>query len=187
MSEKPKIYAEDLADSVQLPSGYGMPERILAGVFDNERIEYIRADVAQSQPDAANRRIAELEALVDNATAFFRTPHGEWLYGDESTPLVERIKAMAFEMDARIAELEAAQTWVSVDKRLPDDEDNGVIAWTNNASDYSSFNFDLAFYHKQFGWLMATEWEHGDPTVTHWMPLPPPPATGSKAMEKRDE
>ena len=94
--------------------------------------EYVRSDVAQAQLDAAN---------------------------------------------ARIAELEAAQRWVSVDERLPDDEDNGVIAWTNNASEYSSYNFDLAFYHKNFGWLMATEWEHGDPTVTHWMPLPPPPVT----------
>ena len=186
-----------------------MPERLYLeegdyrNVYEDSTVpwtggtEYIRADVAQSQLDAARadaidernrqaayiahlqQRIAERDARINELVALVEadaasTETYKRLIRELQKSDDEKHKQLAA-ANARIAELEAAQQWVSVDERLPDDEDNGVIAWTNNASEYSSYNFDLAFYHKNFGWLMATEWEHGDPTVTHWMPLPPPP------------
>lgn len=135
------------------------------------------------QLDAANARIAELEAEYklhrEASLADFLKQ------SDEHKSEIERLKSrVAFdcrqllaERDARIAELEAALAWVSVDERLPSDEDEGVIVWTNNGSDYKFYNYDIGFYHEKIGWLLSTEWEHGDPTVTHWMPLPPPPVT----------
>lgn len=46
-------------------------------------------------------RIAELESELARVHAFFRTPHGEWLYGDDNTPLYDRVQGLFFEMDAR--------------------------------------------------------------------------------------
>lgn len=138
-----------------------MPERIYAGTWPGYwystahllTTEYIRADVAQA-------RIAAAE--------------------DMATQAVQAAVTKQAQLDAankRIAELEAAQRWILVGERLPNDEDEGVIVWTNNGSDYKFFNYDIGFHHEKFGWLLSTEWEHGDPTVTHWMPLPPPPVT----------
>lgn len=90
---------------------------------------------------------------------------------------ISELRAQLDAANERIAELEAAQRWILVGERLPNDEDEGVIVWTNNGSDYKFFNYDIGFHHEKFGWLLSTEWEHGDPTVTHWMPLPPPPVT----------
>ena len=122
--------------------------------------ERVRSEMLQAQLDAANARIAALEHMQKLST--------------ESLEISERLLK---EKDARIAELEAAQAWVSVDERLPNDEDEGVIVWTNNGSDCKFYNYDIGFYHEKNGWLLSTEWEHGDPTITHWMPLPPPPVT----------
>lgn len=115
----------------------GMPERVLlefdaygdnycgveygteyAKSFLRRVTEYIRADVAAAQLAERDARIAELEAAQHEATSFFLTPHGEWLWGEKETPLVERIKAMAFEMDAKIAELEADLDAISKAFRL---------------------------------------------------------------------
>ena len=96
---------------------------------------------------------------------------------NEHRAYIAELQAQLDAVNARIAELEAAQAWVSVDERLPNDEDEGVIVWTNNGSDCKFYNYDIGFYHEKNGWLLSTEWEHGDPTVTYWMPLPPPPVT----------
>lgn len=90
---------------------------------DDESIEYIRADVAQAQLDAAN---------------------------------------------ARIAELEAVQRWVSVDERLPDTADR-VLVYSN---DYDGKGFYIENCDAWFDVL-----HHHIHGVTHWMPLPPPPVT----------
>ena len=167
--------------------------------YNMDAINEHRAHIAelQAQLDAANARIAELEAEYklhrEASLADFLKQ------SDEHKSEIERLKSrVAFdcrqllaERDARIAELEAAQAWVSVDERLPSDEDEGVIVWTNNGNDckfynYDNriipenkfYNYDIGFYHEKNGWMLWTEeWEHGDPTVTHWMPLPPPPVT----------
>ena len=67
-------------------------------------IPYIRADVAAAQLDAANARIAELEASC---------------IGYRHVAETEADRSL--ELEKRIAELEAAQRWVSVGERFPDD------------------------------------------------------------------
>ena len=159
----------------------------------NEHRQYISE--LRKQLAERDARIAELEAEMHAIRFAAHMPndyeHGlpSWinqhLYGKlvdwtdvDGLPIrrSEDVEHM-IRQNRRIAELEAAQAWVSVDERLPNDEDEGVIVWTNNGSDYKFYNYDIGFYHEKNGWLLSTEWEHGDPTVTHWMPLPPPPVT----------
>lgn len=69
--------------------------------------------------------------------------------------------------NARIAELEAAQAWVSVDERLPDVDE--VLAYSKDEWGYDVWEID-SYSLMQRRWL-------NDATPTHWMPLPPPPVT----------
>ena len=116
-----------------------MPERISAyiggsglGCFELHpniplTTEYIRADVAQAQLDAANKRIAELEA---------------------------------------------AQQWISVDERLPEPGDI-VLACL---PDYEELVIVNKWPKRQATSRVGSSW-HESSRVTHWMPLPPPPVT----------
>ena len=115
--------------------------------------------------------IAELRAQLAERDARIAEELGD------ANERIAQLNGLLAKADARIAELEAAQRFIPVDERLPSDEEEGSLVWTNNGSDCNSYNYDIGFHHEKFGWLLSTEWEHGDPTVTHWMPLPPPPVT----------
>ena len=83
-------------------------------------------------------------------------------------------------LNARIAELEAAQRWIPVSERLPECEKDVLVFW-GKASDGSKIDW--------FGTAWRNECDDGkwctDPIVpTHWMPLPEPPIVYGKVCEE---
>ena len=60
------------------------------------------------------------------------------------------------------------QEWVSVDERLPDDNDR-VIAFRPNESETSAYKYCV-----MWGWSVKVSLKHHI-GITHWMPLPEPP------------
>jgi hypothetical protein len=77
--------------------------------------------------------------------------------------------AQLAERDARIAELEAGQAWVSVDERLPAPFVMSLFVNANSGNE------------PRCGYVnRGDKWKNPDGTAvqrgpTHWMPLPPPP------------
>lgn len=69
--------------------------------------------------------------------------------------------------ESRIAELEAAQRWIPVSERLPEEDDGYCLICVD--FDYIT----MAYYDKKYGWNGQFEGWNG--TITHWMPLPEPP------------
>ena len=59
------------------------------------------------------------------------------------------------------------QEWVSVDDRLPDDNDR-VIAFRPNEPETSSYKYCV-----MWGWSVKASLKHRG--ITHWMPLLEPP------------
>jgi hypothetical protein len=94
--------------------------------------------------------------------------HGE---GWHNIPYIRADVAAAqlAERDARIAALEAAQAWVSVEERLPEDDDE-VLTYKRDGHGYYTWWVD-SYSPIQRRWVDGS-------TPTHWMPLPPPPVTG---------
>ena len=60
------------------------------------------------------------------------------------------------------------QEWVSVDERLPDDNDR-VIAFRPNESETSAYKYCV-----MWGWSVKVSLKQHR-GITHWMPLPEPP------------
>lgn len=119
-----------------------MPERITQRDERHRPVEYIRADVAQA-------RIAAAEDMATQAVQAAVTK-----------------QAQLDAANARIAELEAAQAWVSVDERLPELIVDVLVADSDMVA---------AGYLRKGGTWNVYGWS-GE-YVTHWMPLPPPPVT----------
>ena len=113
--------------------------------------EYIRADVAAAQLAERDARIAELEGHC---------------IGYKHVAETEADRSL--ELEKRIAELEAAQRWVSVGERLPE-----VGQWVLVRIDAET----LVFEFMGRGWRNEDEYIFAVSDVTHWMPLPPPPVT----------
>lgn len=81
-------------------------------------------------------------------------------------------------LNARIAELEAAQRWIPVSERLP--EFNKVVAVIDMSDKDSHLCnvYETAILVEvrgdtRFGFIGHSGWDSSD--VTHWMPLPQPP------------
>ena len=63
--------------------------------------------------------------------------------------------------------------WVSVDERLPEDEQDVFVYGIENGSPF----WDATYYRQHSGeppYWGCTGFDH-ESEVTHWMPLPPPP------------
>ena len=174
-----------------------MPERITLRDERHRPVEFIRADALRTKlggyHDSDLLSLAEsLRTFHDNAEATMEKMQAQLAERDAKIAELETDRSISVNVAedfyalcqqwqdenaairARIAELEAMQRWISVDERLPEPLVS-VLVWTDDSSFDNSDNFDLGFHQKDHGWLLAMEWEHGDPTVTHWMPLPPPP------------
>jgi hypothetical protein len=102
---------------------------------------------------------------------------------DESNQLQDLLVAKAAanynEQQKRIAELEADSRWVSVEDRLPELEDNSVLAVFPDGS------IDMVHIVDYFEPITAGRDKAGKQLythyyltekITHWMPLPTPPA-----------
>lgn len=72
-------------------------------------------------------------------------------------------------LNARIAELEAAQRWIPVSERLPEKQ-KLTIGFTDN----SAYVFFEIVNDDEMG-LVMYPYQNRKGTVTHWMPLPTPP------------
>ena len=59
------------------------------------------------------------------------------------------------------------QDWISVDERLPDDNDR-VIAFRPNESETSAYKYCV-----MWGWSVKASLKHRG--ITHWMDMPQPP------------
>ena len=97
------------------------------------------------------------------------TAHGD---GWHNIPYIRADVAAAqmAEHDARIAELEAAQAWVSVDERLPELNER---VWV--FTDWSLMEFQAATWAKDV--TGVERWIGATGNVTHWMRKFPPPVT----------
>ena len=72
------------------------------------------------------------------------------------------------QVDYLIAHGVTVQEWISVDERLPDDNDR-VIAYRPNESETSAYKYCV-----MWGWSVKVSLKQHR-GITHWMPLPEPP------------
>lgn len=74
-------------------------------------------------------------------------------------------------------EAPAASPWISVDDRLPEDEQDVLVIASGRPREHLILDnaYELATFYDGEGWLLDAypEWE--DPQVTYWMPLPERP------------
>ena len=96
------------------------------------------------------------EKLVELLTEF---------YGCD--PMYYGVDALAIAQHL-IAHGVTAQEWISVDERLPDDNDR-VIAFRPNESETSAYKYCV-----MWGWSVKVSLKQHR-GITHWMPLPPAP------------
>jgi hypothetical protein len=103
----------------------------------------------------------------------------EW--GQDSDAIEDRDAKLSFmtkmytylQAAALIREQPAEPAWIAVEDRLPEVE--GKVLVHCRSADPDSPLITTAWYHPEEGeWtLMASYWI---PAISHWMPLPPPPA-----------
>lgn len=74
------------------------------------------------------------------------------------------------QQQARIAELEAGKTWISVKDRLPDEQGDYLVVRRLPIRAVT-----LAWYAGENGWLALDGGFYTDEAITHFMSLPEPP------------
>ena len=118
----------------------------------------------------------------------------EWAHGNEwETPITlgDHLDAAAAALEAadkRIAELEAAQRWISVSERLPEkppDYFKDGHWWMVSGEDFIVADSDGKVYeahwtygcsHQNYFWYVNSLTPLTN--ITHWQPLPRPPQKG---------
>lgn len=77
----------------------------------------------------------------------------------------------------RLEELTASSPWISVNERLPEDEQGVLVIVSGRPREHLALDntHELATFYAGEGWLLEAypEWEN--PQVTYWMPLPESP------------
>ena len=102
--------------------------------------------------------------------------------------VIESLTARLEAAEKRIAELEAAQRWMSVEERLPDDAGSYLVyyhEWSNGdfLPKYDDYRIRVMRFMNNGKWRMpvCTDKRCEADTnreVTHWQPLPQPPQKG---------
>ena len=87
------------------------------------------------------------------------------LNGQEIIELMEQY-AEQFKAEQK----QSAGVWVKASERLPEDQLN-----KDNATDILIWNGDRQFAVYRHGEFLKRDWPSHWRSVTHWMPLPPPP------------
>lgn len=85
----------------------------------------------------------------------------------------EELARKIMQMHARIAELEAAQRWIPVSERLPEDGETVFVIIHDGFERFENGNevARLTYLGNGNWW----SWGRERYVVTHWMPLPNPP------------
>jgi hypothetical protein len=147
----------------------------------NENIELRRMNdlhVAQNARDACE--LAALQEYLDEAVKFWSESvqrARKWIDGSAPMQEIAQLIDDYNAKNARVAELEAAARWVSVDERLPD-EGQFVFVYCRSLDAVLAGQFADTFNGPQgFTDLGRDYFDEGD--VTHWRELPAPPAHSS--------
>jgi hypothetical protein len=129
-------------------------------------------DAFVSERDALRARIQDLEANIIEADAAFTTDHQPEPIEVAELALVRMCHEGRAAMD-RVNELEAAQRWIPVGERLPD-EIGWYPVWLNTPRGKLTLQEDVYWAP---GWPFIDDGE----TVVYWHhPLPEPPAKAAK-------
>ena len=118
----------------------------------------------------------------------------EWAHANEwETPITlgDHLDAAADALEAaekRIAEIEAAQRWIPVEERLPDDVGSYLVyyhEWSNGdfLPKYDDYRIRVMRFMNNGKWCMPVCTDKRcevdtNREVTHWQPLPQPPKEG---------
>ena len=134
-------------------------------------------DAAADALEAADKRVKELETIVTNAEKCDFENRTDCDY-------CENIQRAVI----RIAELEAAQRWISVGERLPDDVGSYLVyyhEWSNGdfLPKYDDYRIRVMRFMNNGKWRMPVCSDKRceadtNREVTHWQHLPQPPEKG---------
>jgi hypothetical protein len=89
------------------------------------------------------------------------------------------LKGLVIGLNNRITELEQAQQWIPVSKRLPEDN-NEVIVFDGESVIVAIHQSSVPQWSGHYAYYHGTWYQ----VVTHWMPLPPPPEVDDERTEK---
>ena len=106
------------------------------------------------------------EKLVKQAISHFWYGVSHDIFSEPVTTYAKlAIEALEKEKESGVT----VQEWISVDERLPDDNDR-VIAFRPNEPETSAYKYCI-----MWGWSVKVSLKQHSRGITHWMPLPPAP------------
>lgn len=94
-------------------------------------------------------------------------------FEEHSAPLRERIR----ELEDKLAHANSYPTWISVDERLPDENDVVIVC-----AEYGVERSTAEYFYDEGRWHPIDGYYSSEIiNVTHWMPLPPAPSQETKS------
>jgi hypothetical protein len=138
--------------------------------------------------DALEKAQAEIERLRQHENTIL-IDHSHRFTEAGVRGLLEQIKTFnevclehqqeRLQREEEIRQLREAQRWIPVAERLPEDGNDVLVIASGKPQDNLNLDgaYEFASYLKNDGgWFFDAypDWE--TPTITHWMPLPEPPA-----------
>ena len=118
--------------------------------------------------DALRANVATVIDTDDDGYETISYHNKVWILYTEHTKLMDSLLVPLYAARARIAELKAANRWIPVGERMPD---NHVVVLALGVL----MQRDLAYYDVDYEKWYWNEHFTTHATVTHWRPLPEPP------------
>ena len=157
-----------------------------------EQIEKLAEDYADNHKWSKEGFIAGYKAALQNKVSDIN-PEEDLIYrivenwGNAVHPVSEMVGWLK-EYASIVNERKDSADWISVEDRLPDDDETVLIFDGNNVY-VGGYGYVLSRRKKdKKKWYMHNQdWDgmSAESKVTHWMPLPAPP--GSQPQQKEDE